>query len=143
MINRSRRQLQRIVKRYREEGIHGLRFKSKRPYTIINKTPIEIEERIINVRKATGFGSEQVANIVNESLNVEYKFDSSMRSRRSRSWRNILARHSLGDAEEKLIKEEYKSFGQIIGRNISPEEILYYVSQCFIPKYIVNDMQSS
>ena len=58
MIDRSRHQLQRIVKRYREENIRGLRFKSKRPYTILNKTSAEIERRIIDVRKATSFGSE-------------------------------------------------------------------------------------
>lgn len=34
MIDRSRRQRQRIVKRYREEGIHGLRFKSDKPYKL-------------------------------------------------------------------------------------------------------------
>ena len=66
MIDRSKRQIQRIVKRYLGEGIHGLRFRSRRPYAIVNKTPDEIENRIIKVRKATGFGSEQLANIVNE-----------------------------------------------------------------------------
>ncbi len=64
MIDRSKRQIQRIVKRYLGEGIHGLRFRSRRPYAIVNKTPVEIENRIIKVRKATGFGSEQLANIV-------------------------------------------------------------------------------
>jgi transposase len=39
MIDKSKRQLQRIVKRFREEGIRGLRFRSKRPHTISNKTP--------------------------------------------------------------------------------------------------------
>ena len=34
MIDRSRRQLQRIVKSYREEGIHGLRFESNKPYKL-------------------------------------------------------------------------------------------------------------
>ncbi len=29
-----------------------------------------MEKKIVEVRKATGFGSEQLANIVNESLNV-------------------------------------------------------------------------
>jgi transposase len=37
MINRSKRQLQRVVKRYREEGIRGLRFKSKRQHTKLTK----------------------------------------------------------------------------------------------------------
>jgi len=106
MIDRSRRQLQRIVKRYREEGIRGLRFRSKRPHTVSNKTPVEIENRIINVRKATGFGSEQLANIVNESLNVERRYDKHVNKTTAY---NILTRHSLVDAEKKMIKE-YKSF---------------------------------
>ncbi|MDN5846607.1 MAG: helix-turn-helix domain-containing protein [Candidatus Nitrosocosmicus sp.] len=71
MISRSKRQLQRIVKRYIKEGIAGLRFRSRSPNKIPNKTHVEIENRIIHVRNATGFGSEQLANIVNESLNVE------------------------------------------------------------------------
>jgi hypothetical protein len=66
MIDRSKRQLQRVVKRFREEGITGLRFKSRKPSKILNKTPVEIEKRIIKVRKATGFGSEQLAIIVND-----------------------------------------------------------------------------
>ena len=57
----------------REEGIKGLRFKSKKQCNILNKTPIEIERRIIQVRRATGFGSEQLASIVNESLDIEHK----------------------------------------------------------------------
>jgi hypothetical protein len=43
MIDRSKRQLQRVVKRFREESITGLRFKSKRPHNILNKTPVEIK----------------------------------------------------------------------------------------------------
>jgi hypothetical protein len=115
MTDRSRRQLQRIVKRYREEGIHGLRFKSKRPYTILNKTPVEIEERIIKVRKATGFSSEQLASIVNESLNVEQQQHRRYDQQQQRiiisktTAYNILVRHLLVDAKKKIIKE-YKSF---------------------------------
>jgi hypothetical protein len=109
MINRSRRQLQRIVKRYREEGIKGLRFKSKKPYNILNKTSIEIEKRIIKVRKATGFGPEQLANIVNESLNVKDKVAVEQHQISKTTAYNILARYSLVDAEKKMVKE-YKSF---------------------------------
>ena len=106
MIDRSRRQLQRIIKRYREEGIHGLRFKSKKPCNILNKTSMEVENRIIKVRKATGFGSEQLACIVNESLNLEHRYN---RHISKTTAYNILVRHSLVDAEKKLIKE-YRSF---------------------------------
>ncbi|MDN5846547.1 MAG: hypothetical protein L0H53_09775, partial [Candidatus Nitrosocosmicus sp.] len=100
---------QRIVERYIEEGITGLRFRSRSPSKIPNKTPVEIGNRIINVRKATGFGSEQLANIVNESLNVERKYGHKHHQISKATAYNILVRNSLVDAEKKLIKE-YKSF---------------------------------
>ncbi|MDN5845665.1 MAG: helix-turn-helix domain-containing protein [Candidatus Nitrosocosmicus sp.] len=99
MIDRSKRQLQRIVKRFREEGITGLRFRSRRPNKTPNKTPVEIENRIINVRKATGLGSEQLTNIVNESLNVERKYGQHHQISKTTAY-NILVRHSLVDAEK-------------------------------------------
>jgi hypothetical protein len=108
MMGRSRRQLQRIVKRYREEGTHGLEFKSKRPHTVLNKTHVEIEERIIKVRKATGFGSVQLANKVNESLNVaklqqqhHRRYDDQRHNHIGKTTaHNILVRHLLVDAEK-------------------------------------------
>jgi hypothetical protein len=106
MIDRSKRQLQRVVKRFREDGIRGLRFKSRRPCNVLNKTPVEIEQRIVKVRKATGFGSEQLANIVNESLNIEHKYGHQISKTTAY---NVLVRNSLVDAEKKIIKE-YKSF---------------------------------
>ena len=63
--------MQRVVKRFREEGIIGLRFRSKRPHNSPRRTPNDIEKRMVEVRNATGFGSEQLVNIVNESMNVE------------------------------------------------------------------------
>jgi transposase len=115
MIDRSKRQIQRIVKRYLGDGIHGLRFRSRRPYAILNKTSVEIENRIIKVRNATGFGSEQLVNIVNESLNIERKYGQQISKTTAY---NILARHSLVDAEKKIIKE-YKSFERDM-----PDELL-------------------
>jgi transposase len=104
MIGRSKRQFQRIVKRFREEGIAGLRFKSKAPRsTPKNKTPEHIEKRVVEVRNATGFGSEQLAAIVNESLKAE-----SMRITDTTCY-NILARNGLVEAERRL-QREYRSF---------------------------------
>ena len=106
IIGRSKRQLQRIVKRFREEGIPGLRFKSKAPHSVPkNKTPEDIEMRIIAVRNATGFGSEQLAAIVNESLNAEQKKIQITDT----TCYNILARKGLVEAERRL-QREYKSF---------------------------------
>ncbi|HEY6536020.1 MAG TPA: hypothetical protein VIY08_09560 [Candidatus Nitrosocosmicus sp.] len=83
-----------------------MRFKSKKPCNILNKTSIEIERRIIQVRRATGFDSEQLASIVNESLDIEHK---NIRHISKTTAYNILARHSQVDAEKKIIKE-YRSF---------------------------------
>lgn len=106
MIGRSKRQLQRIVRRFREEGIAGLRLRSRAPHTTPrNKTPSDIEARVVEVRKATGFGSEQLAAIVNESLRVE----SSDLTVTDTTCYNILARNRLVEAERR-IRKEYKSF---------------------------------
>jgi hypothetical protein len=94
-----------VVKRFREEGTTGLRFKSRRPSKVLNKTPVEIENRIISVRKATGFGSKQLASIVNESLNIEqqHRHDQQHIIISKTTAYNILVRHSLVDAEKKII----------------------------------------
>ena len=105
LIERSKRQLQRIVKRFRDEGIAGLRFKSRRPHTTPkNKTPPDIEQRIVEVRKATGFGSEQLARIVNEGLELESRDPIT-----DTTCYNILAKNDLVEAERRVMKR-YKSF---------------------------------
>jgi hypothetical protein len=106
MINTSKRQLQRIVKRFRTEGIVGLRFKSKKPHNITNRTSYVIENRIVAIRKATAFGPEQLAAIVNEGLNIE---DNAEQQISRTTAYNVLVRYLLVDAEKKMVKE-YKSF---------------------------------
>lgn len=73
----------------------------------------------MEVRKATGFGSEQLANIINESLNVvqQHRYDQKYRISKTTAY-NILTRHSLVDSEKKIIKE-YKSF-----ERDKPDELL-------------------
>jgi hypothetical protein len=75
MIQRSLRHFRRIVKRFREEGIHGLRHRSRRPKTSPNRTPGDVEEMVLAVREATGFGPNHVAHLVNESLEREGRDD--------------------------------------------------------------------
>lgn len=82
----------------------GLRFKSKKPDNITNRTSYVIESRIVAVRKATGFGPEQLANLVNESLNVEDKGEQQQQQQQQISKTtayNILARNSLVYADKK------------------------------------------
>jgi hypothetical protein len=107
LIGRSKRQLQRVVKRFKDEGIPGLRFRSRAPHTTPrNKTPADIEARVVEVRKATGFGSEQLAAIVNESLGVESRDDLTVSDT---TCYNILARNRLVEAERRM-RKRYKSF---------------------------------
>lgn len=108
MIGRSKRQLQRIVRRFREEGVPGLRFRSKAPHTTPrNKTPSDVEARVVEVRKATGFGSEQLAAIVNESLKAESR-DATTAITDTTCY-NILVRNRLVEAERRM-REKYRSF---------------------------------
>jgi hypothetical protein len=79
----------------------GLRFKSKKPDNITNRTSYVIESRIVAVRKATGFGPEQLANLVNESLNVEDKGEQQQQQISKTTAYNILARNSLVYADKK------------------------------------------
>lgn len=71
MIGRCLRQLFRVLKRFKEEGIPGLRHRSRRPRNSPNRTPEDIEEMIVAVREASGFGPAHVSALVNESLERE------------------------------------------------------------------------
>ncbi len=105
MSGRAKRQRQRLVRRYKEEGIQGLRFRSKRPHTTPrNKTPPDIERRVVEVRNATGFGSDQLAAIVNEGLMFEGRSPIT-----DTTCYNILARNDLVEAERRA-REAYRSF---------------------------------
>ena len=73
LIRRSLRQFYRILKRFKKEGIPGLRFRSKRPKTSPKRSPDELEQRIIKLRRETGFGSDQIAVLLNESFKREQK----------------------------------------------------------------------
>jgi DNA-binding Lrp family transcriptional regulator len=104
MLGISKRQLQRILKRYREDGIEGLRKKSTKPKSSPNKIPEDVERRIVEVRKATGFGPERIAVIVNRGLEIEGRKKIS-----DTTCYNVLVRNDLVEAE-KRVQKEYKNF---------------------------------
>jgi transcriptional regulator with XRE-family HTH domain len=56
----SKRQFQRILKRFQMEGIPGLQHKSKRPNRSPDKTPTWLENIIVRVRAETGFLEDDV-----------------------------------------------------------------------------------
>ena len=67
----SKRHMQRLVRAFRLFGIPGLRFKSKVPKTMPNKSPEHIEKAVIEMKKLTGFGKTSISTLVNEQFRIE------------------------------------------------------------------------
>jgi len=63
----SMRHFRRLIKRYQDKGIPGLRNKSTRPHNSPNKTPQQLEDLVVQVREKTGFGSFHLAQLINIS----------------------------------------------------------------------------
>ena len=103
-IGISVRQMKRVVKRFLTEGIAGLRKKSTRPHSSPNRISEDVENRIVEVRKATGFGSGRIAVIINAGLELEGKDAIS-----DSTCYNVLVRNGLVEAERRA-QAEYKSF---------------------------------
>ena len=104
-IGMSKRHFQRIVKRFQEEGIPGLQYKSRRPHNSPNKTPDRLENMIVKVREETGFGSLPISSIVNISL------ENQGRSERinPRTITRILVRRGIIESERRA-KKNWKRF---------------------------------
>ena len=99
-IGMSKRQFQRLVKRFQEEGIPGLRHRSRKPHQSPNKTPNWLEEIIVKVREETGFGSIPVSSIVNISLERQGKTERIC----PRTVTRILARRGIIESERRARK---------------------------------------
>ncbi|MCK4365481.1 MAG: transposase [Thermoplasmatales archaeon] len=105
LIGRGLRQLYRILRRFLNEGVSGLRFKSKRPKTSPNKIPEAVEKKIVSVRKSSGFGPRLIADIINESNRREGR---SKKIYPSLAY-NVLVRN--GEIErEKRLQRKWKFF---------------------------------
>jgi hypothetical protein len=57
-----------MAKRFRQEGIADLWFKSTRPYFFPNRTPLLIKTMVVDLRKVTSLGAVQISRIVNDCL---------------------------------------------------------------------------
>jgi transposase InsO family protein len=101
----SMRHFRRLIKRYQDEGIPGLRNKSKRPYNSPNKTPMQLEDIVVQVREKTGFGSDYVSQIVNISLENQGKTERVI----PRTVSRILVRRGIIESEKRA-KKEWKRF---------------------------------
>lgn len=104
-IGMSKRQFQRIVKRFRKEGIPGLRYKSRRPHNSPNKTPNWLEGMIVKVREETGFGPLPISSIVNISLENQGKAERI----NPRTVTRILIRRGIIESEKRA-KKKWKRF---------------------------------
>ena len=100
-----KRQFQRILKRFQNDGIPGLRHKSKRPCRNPQKTPLWLEDITVKVREETGFGSLPISQLVNISLWNQ------QRSERinPRTVSRILIRRGVIESEQRT-KKEWKRF---------------------------------
>jgi hypothetical protein len=64
LLGISKRQLQRLVRRFIEYGILGLHFRSRKPKKSPNKTPCHVERQVVAVREATGFGPKPICAFI-------------------------------------------------------------------------------
>ena len=68
LLGLCKRQLQRWVKRFLDEGILGLRFRSRRPRRTPKRISKEREDLIVQVRRKSGFGPNDISVLINESM---------------------------------------------------------------------------
>jgi transposase InsO family protein len=99
------RHLRRLIKRYQDEGMPGLRNKSKRPHNSPNKTPHDLEDLVVQVREKTGFGSFHVAQLVNISQENQRRVE----RLNPRTVSRILVRRDVIESEKRA-KQEWKRF---------------------------------
>ena len=104
-IGLSKRQFQRILKRFQEEGIQGLQHRSRRPSNSPNKTPTWLENMIVKVREETGFGPLPLSSIVNISLENQGKVERI----NPRTVTRILVRRGIIESEKRA-KREWRRF---------------------------------
>ena len=121
ILGKSKRQLQRWVKRYKQEGIPGLRDRSKRPKSSPNRSPAKLEEQVKEVRKRSGFGPKDIEVLMNESYRREGK--------KKRIWAstiyNILVRHLVIE-REKREKEKLKFFDWLQPDRLIQADLTYF-----------------
>lgn len=97
--------MQRLVRAFMDFGIPGLRFKSKVPKSMPNKSPEWIEKTVVEMKKLTGFGKTSISTLVNEQFRLEgcnQQIGSSLVGR-------IFLRNNLQKLPEK-IQTEFKTF---------------------------------
>lgn len=103
-INVDRKTLMKWVKRYNEQGLSGLEDKSRRPKTSPFKTCKAIEEKVIELRKNTGFSSRRLKmefelDIGHNTINRILKDNNLIDKQRKKKIKN---KNNLREIKEKL-----------------------------------------
>jgi len=101
----SMRHFRRLIKRYQDERIPGLRNKSTRPHNSPNKTSQQLEDLVVQVREKTGFGSFHLAQLINISQKNQGKTERV----NPRTVSRILVRQGIIESEKRA-KKEWKRF---------------------------------
>jgi transposase InsO family protein len=101
----SMRHLRRLIKRFQDKGIPGLRNESTRPNRSPYQSPTWLEDLVVKVREETGFGSEYVSQIVNISLGNQGKTERVL----PRTVSRILVRRGVIESEKRT-KQKWKRF---------------------------------
>ena len=104
-IGISRRQFQRIVKRFKEEGILGFRNRSKRPHRNPNSVSDWLENIVVKIREETGFGPLSISVIANVTLNKQGRTERIA----PRTVTRILIRKGIIEAEKRA-KKNWRRF---------------------------------
>jgi transposase InsO family protein len=105
LLELCKRQFQRWIARFRCEGILGLRNRSRRPKTSPRRVPKEIEDDVVKVRDKTGFGPNDIANL----LNISYQRGKKQFLLWASTAYNILVRKGIIE-RDKRIEKEWKRF---------------------------------
>lgn len=93
----SRQVVRKWVRRWQQEGECGLHDRSRRPHHCPHRTPAAMEEKVVQARKATGYGRERLALYL-EDQGVEIS---------PHTIRHILRRHHLTRGKRKRRKPLY------------------------------------
>ena len=99
------RQFRRLLKRFQDEEMQGLRYKSKRPHISPNKTTQWLEDLVVKVREKTGFSSFHISQIVNISLQNQGRIERIV----PRTVSRILVRRGIIESEKRA-KNKWKRF---------------------------------
>jgi transposase len=71
IMKTSRRIVRKWIKRYKESGLDGLVDRPRRPLNSPRRTPLEIEEKVLELRRKTNYGRKRLAFYLRKEYGLE------------------------------------------------------------------------